>query len=553
MPYGYPAGQFGPQGQQPPQWPQNGATGPGGPIPGQQMMYQRPDPAIEPASATQTSHSGSLHAPSPAPQAQAQSQTQPPVQAAPPSLTSAFSPQQAQAPPRQQPANEQVFVRAPSSADRLPQQAQPPLAPTNFGASENLPKSSGPALTLQATQGAYSVSRSPGHSAQSSVSGSRPEPARLTTTLSQDRNISPTPQLRYPGQPPADFGSARNPAISNPPSPSQTRGLGPGQQQGQLQSNLGLVPQRQPSAVSQISTQPGGASPPQGSEVVASPISHASLTGQSPITAPSPHVTPERTVSPEPPAQQQAGPKPSILVQDYRRAVSPEPPSQLLAPPNSGLEQRLLQRVDEDNIYDATPRHSVQPPLPLQQLRRDDIPSQINSFGRRAPPGSTAEPKTAGLSHDVVGARSSRETNNHKPSENIIISAADDAAARPPISPASSGPQDNDRETAFARGGENGIIMPSSSSREAEQQQQQQQQQPPQKSTLVDFVEEAKRKALLREQEEKIPVFPTEPDMDFAAAAAAKKKEQEELPQMTATSYPGQEWNPYGDGLEEWE
>lgn len=59
---------------------------------------------------------------------------------------------------------------------------------------------------------------------------------------------------------------------------------------------------------------------------------------------------------------------------------------------------------------------------------------------------------------------------------------------------------------------------------------------------------------LIREQEEKIPVFPEEPDMNLAAIAAAKKKEQEEQPVMTATSYPGQEWHPYGDaGFEEWD
>ena len=79
----------------------------------------------------------------------------------------------------------------------------------------------------------------------------------------------------------------------------------------------------------------------------------------------------------------------------------------------------------------------------------------------------------------------------------------------------------------------------------------------PKPSSSVDIFEEAKRKMLLREQEEKIPVFPTEPDINAAnaaAAAAAAKKKEEEVPQMSATSYPGQEWNPYGDGnYEEWD
>jgi hypothetical protein len=57
---------------------------------------------------------------------------------------------------------------------------------------------------------------------------------------------------------------------------------------------------------------------------------------------------------------------------------------------------------------------------------------------------------------------------------------------------------------------------------------------------------------LLHEQEEKIPVFPTEPDMGAAAAEAERRareaEEREETPQMSATSYPGQEWNPYEAG-----
>ncbi|EAA36305.2 hypothetical protein NCU01910 [Neurospora crassa OR74A] len=79
--------------------------------------------------------------------------------------------------------------------------------------------------------------------------------------------------------------------------------------------------------------------------------------------------------------------------------------------------------------------------------------------------------------------------------------------------------------------------------------------------------EEAKRKQLLREQEEKIPVFSDDDDYMMkqnngtvgAAGTGNKKKEDEDaVPMMSATSYPGQEWNPYelgmgGDGGEGWE
>lgn len=54
--------------------------------------------------------------------------------------------------------------------------------------------------------------------------------------------------------------------------------------------------------------------------------------------------------------------------------------------------------------------------------------------------------------------------------------------------------------------------------------------------------EEHKRRQFLKDLEEKIPVFVPEADEQLEMQ---KKREQEE-PKMSATSYPGQEWNPYG-------
>ncbi|KAH7628396.1 hypothetical protein B0T09DRAFT_267642 [Sordaria sp. MPI-SDFR-AT-0083] len=77
--------------------------------------------------------------------------------------------------------------------------------------------------------------------------------------------------------------------------------------------------------------------------------------------------------------------------------------------------------------------------------------------------------------------------------------------------------------------------------------------------------EEAKRKQLLREQEEKIPVFSDDDNINGggmngnngAATGGKKKDEEDAVPMMSATSYPGQEWNPYdfggGEGGEGWE
>ncbi|CAK7219482.1 hypothetical protein SCUCBS95973_003837 [Sporothrix curviconia] len=63
------------------------------------------------------------------------------------------------------------------------------------------------------------------------------------------------------------------------------------------------------------------------------------------------------------------------------------------------------------------------------------------------------------------------------------------------------------------------------------------------RQTSAQQFEDYKRRLMLKDLEEKIPVFIPEPDDDLAAQ---KQKEQEE-PTMSATSYPGQEWNPYDE------
>ncbi|ROW10492.1 hypothetical protein VMCG_01740 [Cytospora schulzeri] len=67
---------------------------------------------------------------------------------------------------------------------------------------------------------------------------------------------------------------------------------------------------------------------------------------------------------------------------------------------------------------------------------------------------------------------------------------------------------------------------------------------PPVQSSAEIF-EEHKRKQLLRDMEEKIAIFPTEPE---APEPRKNSKKDDDAPMMSATSYPGQEWNPYGDG-----
>ncbi|OAA63504.1 hypothetical protein SPI_03667 [Niveomyces insectorum RCEF 264] len=69
------------------------------------------------------------------------------------------------------------------------------------------------------------------------------------------------------------------------------------------------------------------------------------------------------------------------------------------------------------------------------------------------------------------------------------------------------------------------------------------------RQTSAQQYEEYKRRQMLKVLEEKIPVFVPDEEEEaaaLAAAAAQKQKEQDE-PQMSATSYPGQEWNPYDE------
>lgn len=63
-----------------------------------------------------------------------------------------------------------------------------------------------------------------------------------------------------------------------------------------------------------------------------------------------------------------------------------------------------------------------------------------------------------------------------------------------------------------------------------------------------EIFEEHKRKQLLRDMEEKIALIPTEMEPE-----PMNRRRNDEMPVMSATSYPGQEWNPYGDGFEDFE
>ncbi|ROW07178.1 hypothetical protein VPNG_07342 [Cytospora leucostoma] len=60
-----------------------------------------------------------------------------------------------------------------------------------------------------------------------------------------------------------------------------------------------------------------------------------------------------------------------------------------------------------------------------------------------------------------------------------------------------------------------------------------------------EIFEEHKRRQLARDMEEKIAIFPTEPEP--LVVEQQRRRRDDDVPMMSATSYPGQEWNPYGD------
>ncbi|KAH8907564.1 hypothetical protein BR93DRAFT_552730 [Coniochaeta sp. PMI_546] len=342
----------------------------------------------------------------------------------------------------------------------------------------------------------------------------RPEPERFSTAMSHPNNpSSPSPLPQHPGPPQSyplpesafspvnpDAGSAPTPPLPSPlPSsdlvPSPLRPFG-----NQLQM---AVPERQARAVSQIaSAQPTSNPTPDQAPV---PGAQFAVDSGSYLQArsPSPQVTPERQISPEP--------------------HSLSPPQAM----NINVQQANEHGVEQDNIYDATPRTET---ISMQEPTEEHILSP--------PAEEPAEPKAGGMSHEVLEHRDHQPETHPSPPRNLVVDTHISPSPSPP--PPLAQPAANKQAVTSEPNTTNGATPPPARST------------PPTSNNPVDIFEEAKRKAALRDMEEKIPVFPTEPDMNAQALAemAAKKKAEEDRPQMSATSYPGQEWNPYGDGFE---
>jgi len=248
--------------------------------------------------------------------------------------------------------------------------------------------------------------------------------------------------------------------LPNPPLPTQPLVV--------PQNRVGdVTPQRQISAVSQLSTVPPNVIPPTdepGLRVLSVDGGNVVSSAVVPPT-PSPQVTPERQKTPENYAHEHTAAPVEPPINNGTRASQPGSPPQNVAKPAATQEP-------ERPWADADPRDAIVSP---------------HEGGREAiitPPSPIDDDGTYKLSP-------------------------------PPAAPA-------DGEGSAA----NGLLNRQATIRQ----------------TSAEQFEEHKRKMLLAAQEEKIPVFPEEP-----AAEEAAEKKAEEAPQMSATSYPGQEWNPYGE------
>ena len=397
----------------------------------------------------------------------------------------------------------------------------------------------------------------------------------------------------------------------------------------------GGVPQRQPSAVSQLSLQqtppPQGYTvsppPPQPQQNIIGPDHRAvspepmvmvppaggarapgGSNGQNNVMVSGGMVLPvagdSRAVSPEPPASRAFTPPPPIqTAQQPQQEMQPVVEATVITP----TQQQPQQRVDDGNIYDATPRQSVQK-QPSQQLSsesqspRDElhnkysgIPSQAVGLGLS---GQGQQQPQQQHEHVVIQVEPQQQTTSSSLPSVSLPPAQDQQQDSPPVieaapvivtdssasntngetKPAVPAVQSDDSNitatTTTTTNGTSQLSPASASASSSASSNTTPSQSPPPPpapaqataanaptpqaiisrtitpsgNTDRDIFEEAKRKQMLKDLEEKIPVFPTEPDMNLMGGGL--KKPEEEMPQMSATSYPGQEWNPYGDWTE---
>lgn len=440
-------------------------------------------------------------------------------------------------PPQQQmsqpPVHPQFMAAAPGPHQDAPQQTVSPSQHAGYAPSQQ----AAPAL-------ANTAQAAPDYSQERAA----PQPQQQLSPVPDASPVIPVhmdkggqPQLHQPEAVKSEF--TQTPFQAVPRSTFAVVKPQPGQDQLQPNQGSNLIPQRQTSGASEVSsltsvpaTNQGGSST-QSSETIHQAQQQA------------PNVIPERIViSPEPVYE-----RPPVTLTDD--------------PPKTGSPATSASGEQED-IYGATPRQSrhvspVQPKDYQQQQQHDAVGHTIARSPAQEPSGEP-ESKFAGpLPNRSPETKPAAKPEQSPAQQGFIVDVppviVEPATATTPSAPSpgprvstskSSSPEEveppsptdselgkkrtsgssgnaNHGEDAINGGGANGanIGKPTQTSQE--------------------IFEEHKRKQLVRDMEEKIALNPTEPDNMMLGPGG--KKKGEDAPLMSATSYPGQEWNPYGD------
>lgn len=306
-----------------------------------------------------------------------------------------------------------------------------------------------------------------------------------------------------------------------------------------------LIPQRQISAASQVSSLTTEAATSKGSpDTQKAQVDH-------PVLSPTPQ--PEaRRLDEAPQEEAQEHPETPII---HRVTLKDEPLPKADTPVTATP-------ADKDDIYGATPRQPAGFSPQPQQL------SENGSVVSGTPQESSSEPdsKFAGMPPTKVAAAA--ET---KPDLKVVPPAQQGFAIEPPpvfieqptATPKSAEPSMSPGAIASLKSTNLDDEPPSPTESELHPKKGEGKNEnsdeaeaaaavaamngkPVQSS--AEIFEEHKRKQLIRDMEEKIALMPTEPE---EMASLEPPRRNEEIPVMSATSYPGQEWNPYGDGFED--
>ncbi|KAG6367040.1 hypothetical protein INS49_001222 [Diaporthe citri] len=319
----------------------------------------------------------------------------------------------------------------------------------------------------------------------------------------------------------------------------------PGQDQLQPHQGSNLIPQRQTSGASEVSSLTSVPATNQaGSSTQSSETIHQ-------VQQQAANVSPERIViSPEP--------------------VYERPPVTLTDNPPKTESPATTASAEQEDIYGATPRQSrhVSPVLAKehqQQQQQQNV--MVHSIDRSSAQEPSGEPeaKFAGPLPNRSPETKPAAKNEPSPAQQSFVVDVPPVIIEPATAITPSAPSPGPRVSTSKSMSPEGVEPPSPTDSELGKKRESDSSgntkegddginggaangasssKPVQ--TSQEIFEEHKRKQLVRDMEEKIALNPTEPDSMLMLGPGGKKK-GEDAPLMSATSYPGQEWNPYGD------